>query len=263
MRIMFALFTALVFAAFAAPASAERIDLTYSGSAWGLIPLGGATLSVDYDHDSYSATGMVRTSGLAALFLPTRIDVNSGGDIRSGDVRWRRYYLDHMYDGVHRYITMRPSGASVQADINPTYPEWGQPPTTDEQKANARDPLSSLIAMGVFVGENRRCEGDYLTFDGRWLYRLEMRGGEIEHREENGFIGDTLRCDLRYFPVAGFEPDDQGYRDPPPPGEVWFALLEGRRFAPPVRASMPLPLGRANLALRRWSINGERQTASN
>ena len=60
-----------------------------------------------------------------------------------------------------------------------------------------------------------------------------------------------MRCRVHYIPVAGFEPDDQGYRDPPPPGSVWFALLEGRSFAPPIRAAMPLPLGTATLELRR------------
>jgi hypothetical protein len=63
-----------------------------------------------------------------------------------------------------------------------------------------------------------------------------------------------MRCRVRYFPVAGFTPQDQGYRDPPPPGSVWFALIDGQRFAPPVRAAMPLPLGTAQLTLRRWEV---------
>ena len=179
--------------------------------------------------------------------------MNAAGAIDRGRVAWRRYYLDHMYDGVHRYINMRPTRTSVEASIEPTYPEWGQPATTDEQKTQARDPLSSLIAMASDVGATQRCAGDYMTFDGRWLYRIEVRRGEMEYLNHGPYRGWTMRCQLRYFPVAGFEPSDQGYRDPPPPGNIWFALIEGRRFAPPVRVTMPLPLGTAQLNLRSWT----------
>lgn len=245
-------------AALAGPAHAERLTLDYAGSAWGLIGVGGARLEINLDDNSYSASGTVRSGGIAALFLRTRIDVRSGGAIEpDGDVVWRRYWLDHMYDGIHRYITMRPTTGGVHADINPTYPDgWGEPPATDQQKSSARDPLSSLIAMAADVGETRRCAGDYLTFDGRWLYRLEVRRGELTEISHGGYVGPALRCRVRYFPVAGFTPQDQGYRDPPPPGSVWFALIDGETFAPPVRAAMPLPLGTAMLTLRSWEITG-------
>ncbi|MGE0595095.1 MAG: DUF3108 domain-containing protein [Hyphomonadaceae bacterium] len=250
------LLTLAVSAALATPAHAQRMTLDYAGAAWGLIGVGGARLEINLDDNSYSASGTVRSGGIAALFLRTRIEARSGGAIdHEGDVRWRRYWLDHMYDGVHRYVTMRPTEASVHADISPTYPDgWGEPPATDQQKAAARDPLSSLIAMAADVGDTRVCRGDYLTFDGRWLYRLEVRGGEQQAIERGPYIGPALRCRVSYIPVAGFTPQDQGYRDPPPPGSIWFALLEGERFAPPVRAAMPLPLGTATLTLRSWEI---------
>lgn len=251
------LLTLLCFVALACPANAQRISLEYHGAAWGLIGVGGAQLEIDLDDDSYAASGMVRSGGIAALFLRTRIDVRSTGDIdEGGDVAWRRYWLDHMYDGVHRHINMRLSEAGVHADINPTYPDgWGDPPATNQQKAAARDPLSSLIAMAADVGETRSCQGDYLTFDGRWLYRLEVREGALDMIERGAYVGPAMRCRVRYMPVAGFSPADQGYRDPPPPGSIWFALLEGENFAPPVRAAMPLPLGTALLTLSRWELS--------
>lgn len=245
--------------ALASPAHAQRYVLDYAGSAWGLIGVGGARLEVDLQDDGdYAATGMVRSGGIAALFLRTQIDVRSAGEIEDGAVQWERYSLDHQYDGVHRYITMRPTPASVQANINPTYPDgWGDPPASDAQKRAARDPLASLIAMAADVGATRRCQGDYMTFDGRWLYRLEVRGGEQQEMQSQAYTGPALRCRVRYHPVAGFAPTDQGYRDPPPPGSVWFALLQGEDFAPPVRASMPLPLGTAQLTLRSWETTAE------
>lgn len=242
--------------ALAAPAAAQRMTLDYNGSAWGLIGVGGARLEVTLDNDSYAASGTIRSGGIAALFLRTRVDVRSGGAIApDGDLIWQRYWLRHLYDGVDRHITMRPTNGSVFAEISPTYPDgWGTPPATDQQRVAARDPLSSLIAMAADVGETRTCQGNYMTFDGRWLYRLEVRGGEVQQFRNGPYRGPVLRCRVRYFPVAGFTPQDQGYRDPPPPGSVWFALIDGQRFAPPVRAAMPLPLGTAQLTLRRWEV---------
>lgn len=251
------LFVSMLLSLFlASPAAAQHMTLDYNGSAWGLIGVGGARLEVTLDDDSYAASGTIRSGGIAALFLCTRVDVRSGGAIEpDGDVVWRRYWLRHLYDGVDRHITMRPTGASVYAEISPTYPDgWGTPPATDQQRAAARDPLSSLIAMAADVGETRTCQGNYMTFDGRWLYRLEVRGGEVQQSRRGPYRGAMLRCRVRYFPVAGFTPQDQGYRDPPPPGSVWFALIDGQRFAPPVRAAMPLPLGTAQLNLRSFEV---------
>ncbi len=249
-----ALLIAALFMTIAPPARAERLALDYSGSAWGLIGVGGARLEVEFDDDEYAASGTIRTGGIAALFLQTQIDVSSAGAVDRGRVQWRRYSLDHMYDGVHRYITMRPTATGAAADINPTYPEWGQPPATSAQIMRARDPMSSLIAVAADVGATQRCSGNYDTYDGRWLYRLEARGGELQYLSRGPYRGWALRCQVSYIPVAGFEPSDQGYRDPPPPGYVWFALREGRRFAPPIRATMPLPLGTAQLTLRSMRV---------
>jgi hypothetical protein len=257
MRFVYAALAALLMLAAAPQARAERIVLDYAGAAWGLIGVGGAHLDVQFDDNDYAAAVRIRTGGIAALFLHTQIDASSAGAVDRGRVEWRRYNLDHMYDGVHRFISMRPTATSVSADINPTYPEWGTPPTTDQQKTQARDPVSSLIAMAADVGATHTCQGDYMTFDGRWLYRLEVRDGESQYLDRGPYRGWAMRCRVRYFPVAGFAPDDQGYRDPPPPGHVWFALLDGKRFAPPVRATMPLPLGTAQLNLRSWRTESD------
>jgi len=250
------LLSLLLIATASGTAHAQRITLDYAGSAWGLIGVGGAHLEVSLSDDRYAASGYVRSGGIAALFLRTRIDVRSGGAIEAdGDLVWQRYGLEHFYDGVHRYISMRPTTGGVHADINPTYPDgWGDPPATDSQRAAARDPMSSLIAMAADVGETRRCRGNYLTFDGRWLYRIEVSGGERQTLQHGAYRGPALRCRVHYVPVAGFTAQDQGYRDPPPPGSVWFALLDDHRFAPPVRAAMPLPLGTAMLTVSSWQI---------
>lgn len=225
--------------------------MDYRGAVFGLLPLGEARVDIDVDGESYRVTSTLRSSGLVSLFERTRLRAEAEGRIEAGRVRWDAYALDHHYSRKHRTISMRPAADGVAADINPNYRLWGQPPATDAQKSAARDPLSSLVAMAVDVARTRACADDYLTFDGRFLYRLELRGGEMRSFDGGGYEGPVLRCRMRYVPVAGFEPTDNGRRRRIPEGEIWFALIEGAPFAPPVRALAPLPLGQAGLSLTR------------
>jgi hypothetical protein len=107
------------------------------------------------------------------------------------------------------------------------------------------------MAMAVDVNQSHRCAGDYPTFDGRVYYLLELGGGKIEHFEGGGFSGDVLKCALAYIPVAGFERNDRG-RVRIPHGEVWFAMVPGSSFGPPVRIVTPLAAGGATIRLAEW-----------
>ena len=243
MRVAVAAIVALLLSA--APAAADRFILTYDGMGLGIIPLGGATLDADVSEDSYQVSAELRSGGLLNLFERTNIRADASGDINNGNVLWRSYGLDHHYSRKHRTIAMRVSDdGAVVAEIDPNYRIWGTPPTSDQQRRRSRDPLSSLMAMAIDVGQTRRCAGDYPTFDGRFYYLLELAGGEIDHFRGAGYDGDVLKCSLAYIAVAGYEEGDAGRRRIPH-GQVWFALMPDTRFAPPIRISTPLSAGAA------------------
>jgi hypothetical protein len=234
-------------------AHAERYSLEFRGAVFGILPLGEIRLDIDTDAEGYRAMARLDSSGLLDLFERTNLVAEADGAMGPDGVSWRTYALDHRYSRKHRTIQMRNTEGGVAAEIAPTYPVWGDPPATDEQKRAARDPLSSLVAMSADVGRTRACEGDYLTFDGRFLYRLVLHGGETRRFSEAGYEGEALRCRLRYVPVAGFEPQDGGRRRRFPEGEIWFGLVPGASIAPPVRALTPLPVGHAGLTLTRFT----------
>jgi hypothetical protein len=153
---------------------------------------------------------------------------------------------------------------AVTATITPNYRLWGHPPTSDEQRRHSRDPLSSMVAMAIDVGQTRRCSGSYPTFDGRFHYLLELSDGDIDHFRGAGYEGDVLKCTLAYIAVAGFEPRDAGRRRIPE-GRVWFALMPDTTFAPPVHISTPLSAGAATIRLasfRRVRVNVDVSTAA-
>jgi hypothetical protein len=199
-------------------AQAERYALQYRGAVFGILPLGEARLDIDADEQGYRVVARLESSGLLDLFERTDLVAESSGEIAADGVRWRNYDLDHHYSRKRRTVSMRNGPEGVAADIEPTYPVWGEPPANDEQKRAARDPLSSLVAMAADVGRTHACANDYLTFDGRFLYRLELRGGEMRRFANGGYDGWALRCRLRYVPVAGFEPRGGGGRRGRAPG---------------------------------------------
>lgn len=243
------LFALAALVAGAGPAAADRFSLSYDGVGLGFVPLGGITVDADVSEDSYSVTATLESRGLLNLFERTNLQARSSGLIENGDVRWRQYDLDHRYSRKHRVISMQvgADGAVITA-IEPTYRIWGDPPASEEQRRRSRDPLSTMVAMAIDVGQTRRCAGAYPTFDGRFHYLLELAGGEIHPFDDAGYEGDVLRCSLAYIAVSGFEARDAGRRRIPH-GQVWFALMPDARFAPPVRISTPLTAGGAVIRL--------------
>lgn len=226
---------------FAAPAAAERFVLRYDATGMGVIPLGGIVVDADVRDDGYDVATSLQSSGFINVFERTAIEASASGDIHNGAVFWRRYDLDHRYSRKRRQIALQVGeGGAVSAEITPNYRLWGQPATNDAQRRLSRDPLSSMIAMSIDVGQTRRCAGAYPTFDGRFHYLLEIADGQIESFDDAGYQGDVLKCSLAYVAVAGYEPRDAG-RTRIPHGEVWFALMPDSNFAPVVRITTPWP----------------------
>jgi hypothetical protein len=236
----------------AAPAAADRFMLTYDGYGLGFVPLGGMTVDADVTEDSYLVTATLRSGGLLNLFERTNLTATAAGVIDDGAVYWRSYDLDHRYSRKHRTIAMRwGEDGAVVAQIEPTYRVWGEPPASDAQQRRSRDPVSTMVAMAIDVGQTRRCAGAYPTFDGRFHYLMELAGGEIDRFEGGGYEGEVLKCALAYIAVAGYEPRDAGRRRIPH-GEVWFALMPDSRFALPLRIATPISAGGAVVRLESY-----------
>ncbi|MBX9745383.1 MAG: DUF3108 domain-containing protein [Hyphomonadaceae bacterium] len=237
----------------AAPASADRFSLTYDGVGIGFVPLGGITVDALVDDTDYEITATLQSRGLLNLFERTHLVARSSGSINNGHVRWLRYDLDHRYSRKHRVIAMSVGAdGAVNAEITPNYRLWGEPPTSDEQRRRSRDPLATMVAMSIDVGQSRRCSGVYPTFDGRFHYLMELSGGEIERYRGGGYDGESIECRMAYIAVAGFESRDAGRRRVPE-GRVVFALMPDTSFAPVLRISTPLSAGGATIRLARFS----------
>lgn len=255
MRRALALLALVAAAGAATPAAAERYALEYEGAWLGLATVGQARLDIAVGDSVYDATAAIRTGGLLRVFEKTDLLAASTGVVApDGAVRWRRYDLDHSYAKKRRVTSLRlGEDLSFRSMITPIYRVWGTPPANDADKRLSRDPLSSLVAMSVDVARTQRCSGTYATFDGRFRYDLVLSGGRRDNDfERGGYEGPVLKCRLRYVPVAGFDTRNENERRRLPEGDIWFALPEGSNVAPPVRVSMPAPVGNAVISLKRW-----------
>lgn len=247
MRTVFAAIAVLF--ACASPAAADRFSLTYNGYGLGFVPLGHLTVDANITDADYDVSATIESRGILNLFERTNLRAASSGLIAGGEVNWLRYELDHHYSRKHRTVSMiRGEGGAISATIAPTYRLWGDPRATDEQQRRSRDPLSTMVAMAVDVGQSRRCSGVYPTFDGRFHYLMELSEGDIDDFRGGGYSGEVLKCRMAYIAVSGFERRDAGRRRIPE-GEVWFALMPDTSFAPPVRINTPLSAGGATIRL--------------
>lgn len=236
---------ALLALCLAAPAHAERVLMNFDGSAYGIIPLGRAALDISIDLDQYQAGAQIQSGGLAALFDRTDLRAASAGV--ANPVGFRTFDLDHAYARKRRVTSIRATETSIDSLSTPAFRVSVDPPT-EAQKREARDPLSSLVAMSAAVGRGGTCEGRYPTFDGRYRYDLVLRVEGRDRHAGGGYDGPVLKCRMRYVPVAGYDsPKAMSRRIPE--GEIWFALEGAEGFAPPVRVSAPLPLGHATIRL--------------
>ena len=238
----------------ATPARADRYALDYEGTWLAVASLGGARLDIAVGEDGYDAAAAIHSGGLLRIFERTDLVAAATGAVTPDGVRWRRYDLDHSYSQKRRVTSLRlGDGDAYRALITPNYRVWGNPPASDSDKRSSRDPLSSLVAMSVAVARAPRCEGAYPTFDGRFRYDLVLSGGSRGRYDGGGYKGAILKCRLRYVPVAGFDTRNENERRRLPEGDIWFALPEGSNIAPPVRVSMPAPVGHAVISLRKWT----------
>jgi hypothetical protein len=140
----------------------------------------------------------------------------------------------------------------VSAQITPNHRHWGEPPASDAHKREARDPLSSIVAMSLDVARGGRCNGRYPVFDGRFRYDLILGGGKSGKLDRAGFEGRVLKCELRYQSIAGYNPSDKNEKRRLQKGEIWFGLVEGAPVAPMVRALIPTERGKAGISLQRF-----------
>lgn len=234
----------------AGAAKAETYRLAYEVEVLGVVVLGAASYEVTANASRYAARANLRTSGLARLFDQTEITATATGAVVGGDVSWARYDISHAYSGKFRRLQLSRANGAVSVQANPPYRDFGRPPASAAQQGQSLDPLTAVFALGRQIGAARACEGAVLVFDGRQHYRLAVAARGQGSFNGGGYTGPALNCLFRYEPISGF---NAGFdRSRIPVADAWFGLSEGSSFAPPLRLTVPTPVGSARVELRSY-----------
>lgn len=249
---VFAFLLASTFAV--APASAETYRLQYEAAILGVVVIGQASYEVAAQPNRYAVSARVRTSGAARIFDQTDITATTAGTISGSAIGWNRYDLSHSYASKFRRINLTRSASGVAAQVNPRYGNMGEPAATPAQQSQSYDPLSAIFALGRQIGAARACQGSVLAFDGRGHYRLSVTPKSQGNFNGGGYNGPAVSCNFRYEPIAGFTMTAQE-RARIPVAEAWFGLPQGASFAPPLRLTVPTPVGDAQLDLRGYQAS--------
>jgi hypothetical protein len=231
---------------------ADRFFMQFEGVWLGVFGLGELTFDAFSGPDAYQVSAAIRSGGLAALFDRTALSVSARGPITERGPAWGAYDLDHSYGAKRRVTMMRANAAGgVDALVTPGHRNAGTPPVSPGQRAAARDPLTAILGMGREVGQRRACVGAYPVFDGKLYYILSLSpAGPARRHIQGGYDGMALACRMRLMPMSGYEPDEAKEARGWPAAELWFGLIEGASFAPPVHVRIPFALGDVSLTLK-------------
>ncbi|MBL8548753.1 MAG: DUF3108 domain-containing protein [Hyphomonadaceae bacterium] len=232
----------------ATPAAAQTFRLEYQATAYGLFSFGRASIEANVAAGDYTANASLRTAGLAALVAKARANaVSRGAFSEASGMAPARYDLDHEHYG-HRTSFVDWTQPGVALGAAPIFRDRGNPPASEEQRREGRDPLATLLTMGAQVERTRRCDGVFRVFDGLYVYDLALRHiGEGRYRR-GALDWPVIRCELSQRRIAGYA-SPEALRKKDGGGELWFAIRPNAPFAIPVRVSSRLPLGVAAVSL--------------
>ena len=228
------------------------VSAHYSGSVM-IFQVADITISGRFTEQDYSAAARFTAAGLAALFTDADIEAGVSGYRDGATLRpWRYSHLNHASSKNRTVGIDFPDGVATP-DINPPFGNMGEPPASDEERAGAADPISTLLSMalGAASGENGVCDGRLPVFDGRARYNLRFESGGTDSIRTRAWRGEAVVCHAYYEPISGYEEDEFPSDDViAEPITMWFAPVEGTNIHVPVRIRTNAGFGGATITAR-------------
>jgi hypothetical protein len=234
----------LAFAASAAPAlSGEVKHVTDYDISLGILPIGTASFSSEFDGNDYKISGIFQSGGLVNVIKRVSAETNVAGRIAGDRLQADRYNLVYKLGKRTRiYDVVYQNGNVTDTTITPA-PRRNQEnwvPVTPKDLKSVLDPLSGLI----FPASAKICSGRVPVYDGESRMDLLLKQEGTKPYETKGFKGEVIVCSVRYEPKSGFR---KGRSDieylKQTPMEVWFAKADDSDVYAPIYARIPTRMG--------------------
>jgi hypothetical protein len=243
----------LLYAASVAPALSEEVKhVTQYDISLGILPIGSATFSSEFDGNGYKINGIFKSGGIVNVIKRVSAETNVAGRIDGDRLQADRYNLVYkLGDRTRIYDVIYRNGNVTDTTIKPpprrSKENWV--PVSPQDLRSVLDPLSGLI----FPDGAKVCPARVPVYDGESRMDLLLKNEGTKPFETEGFKGDVIVCTVRYVPKSGFR---RGRSDieylKKTPMEVWFAKAEATNVYAPVYARIPTRMGPLHITAARF-----------
>ncbi len=232
--------------------ASHGVTIQYSGSVM-IFQVADILVSGEFAEDTYQASARFTAAGLAALFTDADIEAGVSG-YRDGPQLnpWRYSHFNHASSKNRTVGIDFPEGVATP-NISPPFGNMGEPPATDAERAGARDPLTTLLSVGLgsVATETSQCDGTLPVFDGRARYNLRFEDGGSKRVRTRAWSGEALICHAYYEPISGYEADEFPSEDViSEPISLWLAPVNGGEMYVPVKIRTNAGFGGATITAR-------------
>ncbi|VAV93088.1 hypothetical protein MNBD_ALPHA06-2097 [hydrothermal vent metagenome] len=236
----------------------RSVDITYGGRVFG-IPVMKANISADFVGENYAARADFRTSGLLSIFSKIQVIASASGQVKNQKLQTKEYWHKELDGRKNRELSMSYGDELVTIRVDPPLYSMGDPPASMQQRLEALDPVSAILALAVTNVTDQQCNSTIKVFDGKQRYDLRMQAGEVKTIRTRAYKGKALRCQVWYVPVAGFDADDLANpEDYQKPVIMWLSKSKDSEFQIPVRFEAKLSFGTAVIEARKIEIKSAR-----
>jgi len=191
-------------------AQATEFDFKLKGYVFGLRMI-KANYTGWFDDNSYAAYTDLKTSGLGALLKKLEIwAVTTGRYTKSGLTP--DFHIQQNMDKKNRRVEMNYNNnrGYIHVAIDPPLGSQGIPAATPAERYSADDTISAVLNL-MMRGQKIDgpvCTGGVRVFDSKQHYNLRMERAGTKRVKFDGKKVDTIRCQVYYEPISGFDPED-------------------------------------------------------
>ena len=243
---------------------ATKITANY-GVYWAGLRFGDVRLVITVRGSRYKMKGNGRFSVMGGLIYEWRGNTASAGELTKSGPEPSLYTLS--YSGGDKHGDVRISfvdGAVSDVAMSPKKrPNPKNIPVTKEQLRGVLDPMTGAFLRArpdLANADLKVCDETIPAFDGKLRFDIALVPKEqrrVASKEADAYSGLAAVCGVKFVPISGFRPGDQGINFMSSHAdeiEVWLVPLPSTVMYLPYRISVPTAFGSGSAEMLSFQV---------